>query len=342
MARTSGTTERQSDVEQHSNAGQQPANSERQPSNIEHQSSTLESHVNAELATTEFEQSVDADRQSASTNDLSIIAHRGFAGVYPENTIGAVKQATAAPTGAPEMIEIDVHPTVDGEIIVFHDTRLDRLTDASGTLASQRVWNLPYDDLRDVSILGTEETIPRLETFLDAVPSEIGVNVEFKNPGTLDVRPRENLPPEDREKQTELWRPFAERVLSTLADYDHEFLISSFGEGALAAVRELDSKIPIAAVFAKSIVDGFEIARRYDCDAIHPPWNMIAGTELFNDEYGSLGPYDEIDIVDLAHEEGYDVNVWTVESWYQATQLHEAGVDGIIADYPNVLRFSGR
>ncbi|WP_266077796.1 glycerophosphodiester phosphodiesterase [Haladaptatus caseinilyticus] len=302
MARTSGTTERQSpNVEQHA---------------------------------TDLDQATDVD--------LSVIAHRGFAGVYPENTIGAVRQATAAPDGGPEMIEIDVHPTADGEIIVFHDTRLDRLTDAPESIASQRVWNLPYDTLNDVSVLGTDETIPTLETLLDAIPTDVGVNIEFKNPGTLDVRPRENLPPEAREQQKELWLPFTDRVLSTLAAYDHDILISSFAEGALAAVRELDATIPIAAVFAESIVDGFEIARRYECDAIHPPWNMVAGTELFNDEYGSLGPYDDIDIVDIAHEEGYDVNVWTVESWYQATQLGQARVDGIITDYPNVLQFHGR
>ncbi|WP_435154404.1 glycerophosphodiester phosphodiesterase [Haladaptatus sp. DFWS20] len=308
MARTSGTTEQQLDVKQHS---------------------------------PNLERSTDADQQSASVGDLSIIAHRGFAGVYPENTLAAVRQATTAPTGAPEMIEIDIHPTADGEVIVFHDTRLDRLTDAPESIASERVWNLTYDTLGDVSVLGTNETIPRLETLLDAVPSEVGINVEFKNPGTLDVRPRENLPPGVRNRQKEMWLPFANRVLSTLAEYDHDVLISSFAEGALAAVRELNSNIPIAAVFAESIVDGFEIARRYECDAIHPPWNMVAGTELFNDEYGSLGPYDDINIVGLAHEEGYDVNVWTVESWYQANQLHKAGVDGIISDYPNVLRFRG-
>ncbi|WP_458204776.1 glycerophosphodiester phosphodiesterase [Haladaptatus sp. NG-SE-30] len=308
MARTSVTTERQSaNVEQHSS---------------------------------DPERTTDVDRQSESNGDLSVIAHRGFAGVYPENTVAAVRQSTSAPGSTPEMVEIDVHPTADGKVIVFHDTRLDRLTEAPESIASQRVWNLPFETLNDVSILGTDETIPRLETVLDAIPPEVGVNVEFKNPGTLDVRTRENLPTEARVRQKELWLPFADRVLSTLAEYEHDVLVSSFAEGALAAVREMDSTIPIAAVFAESIVDGFEIARRYECDAIHPPWNMIAGTDLFNGEYGTLGPYEDIDLVDIAHDEGYDVNVWTVESWYQATQLRDAGVDGIIADYPNILRFS--
>ncbi|WP_458187610.1 glycerophosphodiester phosphodiesterase [Haladaptatus sp. NG-WS-4] len=308
MARTSGTAERQS-------------------ANLEQRSSDLEL-------------STDIDQQAVSSSDLSVIAHRGFAGVYPENTVAAIRQSTTALGSTPEMVEIDVHPTADGEVVVFHDSRLDRLTDAPESIANQPVWDLPFETLSDVQILGTEETIPRLETVLNAIPPSVGVNVEFKNPGTLDVRTHENLPPGERDSQKELWLPFADRVVSTLAGYDHDVLVSSFAEGALAAVREVDSTIPVAAVFAESIVDGFEIARRYECDAIHPPWNMIAGTELFNDEYGSFGPYDDVDIVNVAHEEGYDVNVWTVESWYQATQLRDAGVDGIIADYPNVLRFS--
>lgn len=284
------------------------------------------------------------DRQSANRGTPALIAHRGFAGVYPENTIAAVEQAATglASGGPPEMVEIDVMATADGEVVVFHDFELGRVTDAPAELAGQSVWEIPYETLAELDVLGTGETVPTLETVLDAIPPEVGVNVEFKNPGSADVRPRENLPPGDREAQADLWRDFAERVVATLADYDHEVLVSSFAEGALAAVRRADPSIPVAAVFAESIADGMEVARRYDCEVVHAPWNMIAGTDLFNAEYGSLGPYENVDLVAAAHAEGRAVNVWTVESWYQANQLRQAGVDGLIADYPGVLQFSDR
>ncbi|NEU56302.1 glycerophosphodiester phosphodiesterase family protein [Halorussus sp. MSC15.2] len=278
---------------------------------------------------------------TTSRTDVSLIAHRGFAGVYPENTVAAIERATtaASPGGLPEMVEVDVMPTADGEIVTFHDYDLGRLTDAPSELADRKVWETTAETLADLDVLGTGERIPTLSAVLDALPSSVGVNVEFKNPGSAEIRPGENLPPEARAEQTALWKPFAEDVLSTLSATDHDVLVSSFSEGALAAVREVDSSVPLAVVFADSIADGMEVARRYDCEAVHPPWNAIAGTPLFNAEYGSLGPFEDIDLLELAHEEGRAVNAWTVERWYEADQLRQAGVDGVIADYPGVLQF---
>jgi glycerophosphoryl diester phosphodiesterase len=275
--------------------------------------------------------------------DVSLIAHRGFAGVYPENTVTAVEQAAAgvAVGRTPDMVEIDVMPTADGEIVTFHDYDLGRLTDAPAELADRNVWETSHDALAELDVLGTGERVPTLEAVLEALPAEVGVNVEFKNPGSADVRPRENLPPDARDEQRKLWQSFAEDVLATLSAFDHEVLISSFAEGALAAVREADPSVPVAVVFADSIADGIEVARRYDCEAVHPPWNAVADTALFNAEYGSLGPYEEIDLVEIAHEEGRAVNAWTVERWYEADRLRRAGVDGVIADYPGVLQFGG-
>ena len=280
--------------------------------------------------------------ETTGRTEPSVIAHRGFAGIYPENTLAAVEQATAVTGGSspPEMVEVDVMPTADGETVVFHDTSLGRVTNAPDRIADRKVWETDYETLRELDVLGTGETVPTLSAVLDAVPTEVGLNVEFKNPGSDEVRVRENLPPGDRETQKELWLGFAERVCSTLAGSDHDVLVSSFAEGALAAVREVDPSVPVAAVFADSIADGMEVARRYDCEAVHTPWNMVAGTPLFNAEYGSLGPYDDIDLLEVARREGRAVNVWTVESWYQATHLREAGVDGLITDYPGVVEFA--
>jgi glycerophosphoryl diester phosphodiesterase len=281
------------------------------------------------------------ERQATNRATPKRIAHRGFAGVYPENTLAAFEQAMrdSGPAGPPEMVEVDVMPSADGEVVVFHDLELGRVTDAPPELADQYVWETPYETLSELDVLGTGETIPRLETVFDALPPEVGVNVEFKNPGSTDVRPRENLPPGERAAQTDLWLDFAGNVVSTLSSYDNDVLVSSFAEGALAAVREVDPSIPVAAVFAESVADGMEVARRYDCETIHVPWNMIADTDLFNAEYDSFGPYEEVDLVEVAHRENRTVNVWTVDSWYQANQLRRAGVDGLITDYPGVLRF---
>lgn len=275
-------------------------------------------------------------RQAANRREVALIAHRGFAGVFPENTVTAVERATAESVGGgrPEMVEVDVFPTADGEIVTFHDAELGRVTDAPSDLAGRPVWDVPYEQLADLSVLGTGECVPRLTDVLDAVPPEIGVNVEFKSPGSNAVRPGENLPPDARADQKALWLDFAETVLGTLADYDHDVLVSSFAEGALAAVREVDPSTPLAVAFDGSVADGMEVARRYDCEAVHPRWTLVAGSGA---DRSASDP--RANVVATAHEEGRAVNAWTVESWYQAQQLRRAGVDGVIADYPGVVRF---
>jgi glycerophosphoryl diester phosphodiesterase len=272
----------------------------------------------------------------------ALIAHRGFAGVYPENTVAAVERAaTDAPTGpdgqpaGAEMIEIDVLPTTTGEVVVFHDTRPGRLTDAPPDLADRAIWNLPYDRLADLEVLASGEPVPLLADVLAAIPPDVAVNVEFKNPGSRDVRIDQHLDGEAFERHENLWRSFAADVAEILAEFPHEVLVSSFHGPAIAAVRAVEPDLPVGFVFQDSVERGLEVAHRYDCEAVYPPMGMIAGTALFDaDAYDPT-----VDLVERAHAEGRAVNVWTVENWYQASQLRQADVDGLIADYPGVLAY---
>lgn len=89
--------------------------------------------------------------------------------------------------------------------------------------------------------------------------------------------------------------------------------------------------------------DGLDIARTYDAEAIHPPFNMIRGTPFYADPYYTeRSDWADVDLLSVAHEEGRTVNVYTLTTWYQAEQLAAAGVDGLIADYPGLLRFGTR
>ncbi|WP_436346006.1 glycerophosphodiester phosphodiesterase [Natronorubrum sp. FCH18a] len=270
----------------------------------------------------------------------TVIAHRGFAGVAPENTVGAA--VAAAEYDETAMLEIDVQPAACGTPVVIHDERLDGardgrpLTDASGL-----VWETDLEDIQTTRVLGTEATVPTLAGFLEAIPETVGVNVELKNPGTTDLRFAESLAADERDERREVWTPFVERVVDECAAFDGEILFSSFCEGALAAVRELASSYPAATLVWDDLEAGLEIARRYDCEAIHPPRNAIVGTGLANAEYaGFSAGAPEIDVLEEAHAEGRTVNVWTATNWHQFAALAEAGVDGIIADYPGLGAFS--
>jgi glycerophosphoryl diester phosphodiesterase len=266
----------------------------------------------------------------------AVIAHRGYAGIAPENTVTAA--LTAAGYDEIAMIEIDVQPAACGTPVVYHDDRLDGtrdgrpITDSAGLL-----WERSLDELADTHVLGTDEAVPTLSALFEALPERVGVNVELKSPGTTDVRPAESLPASERDERRELWLPFVERVVADCEAFGGEILLSSFCEGALAAAREVAPDYAAAALVWDDLEAGVDVARRYDCEAIHPPRTAVAGTGLATEPYYGL-PEDEpaIDVVEIAHEEGRTVNVWTVNSWVQFDQLAEAGVDGIIVDYPGL------
>lgn len=271
---------------------------------------------------------------------VSVIAHRGFAGVYPENTVAAIREAIEAPGGdRPDCVEFDVMPTADGEVVVHHDHTLGRVTNAPSGIAERPVWELPYDTIRQFDVLGSGQTVPRLEAVLDTVPTDVRLNVELKNPGSADLRSAEDGGGPGRDRQRDRWLPFVERTFDALADYPHDVLVSSFYEGALAAARSVDPSVPVATILFDSIEDGLAIARRYDVEAVHPPLNMLPGTEFSMAEYRGLGPFEELDVLAVARDEGWEVNAWTIETWHEAAEARDAGVDGIITDYPDVFRF---
>ena len=266
----------------------------------------------------------------------TVIAHRGYAGVAPENTIAAAIRA--AEDSETTMLEIDVQPAACGTPVVIHDERLEGhrdgcpLTDASGL-----VWETSLETVQSARVLGTDETVPTLTALLEAIPETMGVNVELKNPGTDDLRFGELLAGEEREERRELWTPFVKRVVDACAVFGGELLFSSFCEGALAAIRDVAPEYAAAPLVFDDLEDGLEIARRYDCEAIHPPRNTIAGTGLAEaSSVGQPSGEPEIDVLEVAHDEGRLVNVWTVTNWHQFDQLAAAGVDGIIADYPGL------
>jgi glycerophosphoryl diester phosphodiesterase len=280
-------------------------------------------------------------------DDPAVIAHRGYAGLYPENTVGAVEASAAggnadsAARQAADMIEIDVMPTADGDVVVFHDDRLASrddgergLTDGSGV-----VWEEPTDVVTSAEVLQSGETVPLLSAVMDAIPPKVGVNIEFKNPGSFDLEFDTKLSGDALEAQKDIWRPFTESVLAVAGNYENDILVSSFYEGAIATVRE-QSDVPVAPLLWSGIEDGLAIAREYDAEAIHPPYNMIKGTPFYADPvYTDTVIWEDIDLLSVAHDEGRDVNAFTIQTWYEAERLAAAGVDGLIADYPGLLGF---
>jgi glycerophosphoryl diester phosphodiesterase len=239
------------------------------------------------------------DVGAVSTADVpSLIAHRGFAGENPENTVSTLRTAAAVA----DWVEIDCRPTADGACAVFHDPTLDRCTDLSGFVA-----DAPGETVFSTEMRGGEP-IPTLEAALDAVPSDTGI--------VLDLKGRHAEDPED-----ECWE-WLDEALGTAAEAPHPILVSTFSEDALEAVEEHAPALPTAYLFEREPERALAVADRYDCAALHPSAELLL---------------DGSDVIARAHEAGLAVHAWTVTDAEEAAALAALGVDGVIADYADVL-----
>ncbi|WP_276271676.1 glycerophosphodiester phosphodiesterase [Haloarcula litorea] len=255
----------------------------------------------------------------------SVVAHRGFAGQYPENTLAAMRGAAGA--GA-DWVEVDVQPTADGDPVVFHDRRLDDGGESRGvTDGAGRVWDRSTAEVTSARVLDTDERVPTLAAVLDAIPGDVGVNVELKNPGTEAVRPGEALDGDAREAARERWQPFVDGVRAVVADHEHDVLFSSFCEGALAALDGNAGDAGVAVLVAPGSAEaGVAVARRYGVDALNVPVSALA-----TDERATL--------TGAARDLDATRNVWTVRDWRDARRAVGWDADGIVADYPGLTAF---
>ena len=142
-------------------------------------------------------------------------AHRGLHGKVDaesfcaENSITAFKRAVDHGFG----IELDVHVTADGEVVVFHDATLDRVTAASGKIKKKTL-----AELRELRLMGTEDTIPTLREVLDLVDGRVPLLVELKETGANHT--------------------ISEKTAQILSEYRGEFIVESFSPLAFGAIKE--------------------------------------------------------------------------------------------------------
>jgi glycerophosphoryl diester phosphodiesterase len=104
-----------------------------------------------------------------------IIGHRGACGYEPENSLASFKKALELKVDA---IELDVHALKTGELVVIHDSTVDRTTNGKGY-----VRDYSFEKLRKLDA-GNGEQIPTLQEVLDLVDRQVPINIELKGIGT--------------------------------------------------------------------------------------------------------------------------------------------------------------
>lgn len=226
-------------------------------------------------------------------------AHRGGALEQPENTMKAFEHAVGL---GYRYIETDVQLTADGEVVVFHDDTLDRVTDRLG-----RISELPWAEVRRARVAGTEP-IPLLDDVLGAWP-EVRWNIEPKRAPSVG--------------------PLARAIRRT--NTIDRVCLGSASEGRLSRLRRLLGPRLCTATSAMATsrvrLAGFGIRT-----------GSIAGACLqVSPSYKGV-PIVDRRFVGAAHRLRLPVHVWTIDGAGQMNRLLDLGVDGIMTDRPTVLR----
>lgn len=208
-----------------------------------------------------------------------------------ENTLASIQKALDLNV---DMIEIDVFKISSGEIVVFHDEKIDRLTNGSGDIES-----LDLETLKNLTVEGNHK-IPLLSEVLDVMNHTVPLNIELKGPGTS-------------EGVMHIIKTYMENEGWTLDD----FLISSFNWEELKNMRRINKDIKIAILTEDNPLDAIPIANDLNAVAINP-------------NYMSLTKENVLEI----KSQGFKIFTWTVNDTKQISNMRKLGVDGVFTNYP--------
>jgi len=177
------------------------------------------------------------------------IGHRGAKGHMAENTLESIKKAMALGVDG---IEIDVHRCATGQLVVFHDFTLDRMTNGTGEISKHTL-----KELKRMVVKGHCQ-IPTLSEVLTFVDNKCLLNIELKGQDTAK----------------EASRLIAFFVEKKGWEYNN-IMVSSFQKDLLATVYKINDKIPLAVLTERNIDAAVNFAATIKAVAIHANYTML-------------------------------------------------------------------
>jgi len=245
-----------------------------------------------------------------------VIAHQGGDGLWPGNTMYAFEQAVSMGS---DVLEMDLHGTNDGNLVLMHDETVDRTTDGSGEIRSQTLSELKkldagYDwtdgEGESYPFRGQDIAIPTLDEVFAAFPNQL-MNIEIK------------------QSDPSIIRPFCQKIEEhNMVD---KVLVASFDQATLYAFRE---ECPnVATSTGQSEVTLFFVLSTLLLERVISP----DATSLQVPEYEGFLKILTNRLVDAASNRNLEVHAWTINDEADMERMLDLGLDGIITDYPDRL-----
>jgi glycerophosphoryl diester phosphodiesterase len=220
------------------------------------------------------------------------IGHRGARGYEPENTLIGFQKAIDLQVDG---IELDVHLSADGELVVIHDETIDRTTNGKGAVNQFSVLELKCFQIE------RDQRIPTLTEVLNLIDQKCDVNIELKSYQTAD-------------KVVDL----IERFIADKHWNYNQFVVSSFDWTALQQVALLNSAIRIGVLTETNLDLALAFAKFIQAKSIHPYYQLLNAENTAK-----------------LQEKGFEVFPWTVNEPEDIKKIKSFNVNGIISDFPD-------
>jgi glycerophosphoryl diester phosphodiesterase len=241
------------------------------------------------------------------------VAHRGGAGLAPENTLASFR--SGMDHGA-DAVELDVHLSSDGELVVMHDPEVSRTTDGSGEIGRKSLAEIRRLDA-SAKFPGAsvgQQAVPRLQEVLDLVKGRCGVQIEIK------VRTDGSRYAGIEEKVVQAVRQ------SGMVD---QAVVLSFDFPSIAVVKAIEPRLRTCALATKAYFQG---------EGKSGPAAVAAQMEKLDVDFmGVEKSWLSLGLYDALRARGIGVGVWTVDDEATMRRFAAMGVDFITSNRPDLL-----
>ena len=230
------------------------------------------------------------------------IAHRGFSGQYPENTLLAFQKALEA--GA-DGNEFDVHLTRDGVPVIHHDEKLNRTTDGTGLIG-----DYTFDELRQLNAAARYkgmfpvQRIPSLRDYFQMVNgTKVISNIELK---TSVIH----------------YPEIEKRVLELIDEFNcrEEVIVSSFNHYSIQIFKKLAPDVQIGVLEESWLIDPGEYAKSLSAEWYHPEFHALTDETL-----------------QILRSHQIKINAWTIDEETDMRKAVAMKLDGVITNHPDTF-----